>query len=176
MVLHIFTDGSTINNGKPDARGGIGVYIVELNYRLGLSYLVEPPTNQRCELYAILRALEVYLSYYMIEGGEKDVCVYSDSMYAINALTKWVDDWRKRGWKTAGKEPVKNLWIIQQIDYLQQLYNKLGIKIKYKFVKAHRNAPKNKATEEYFEWEGNDIVDKLAKKGAENVGKIFYKR
>lgn len=175
MVLHIFTDGSCINNGKPDARGGIGIYIVELNYRFWLSYLVEPPTNQRCELYAILKALETYFNYYMDEGGEREVVIYSDSMYSINAITKWIDDWKKRGWKTASKGEVKNLWIIQQLDYIQQLYKKAEIKVEYRFVKAHRNEP-GKDSKEYFEWYGNDVVDKLAKSGADNTKKLFYKK
>ena len=175
MVLHIFTDGSCINNGKADARGGIGIYMVELDYRYWQSYVVEEPTNQRCELYAILKALETYINYYMENGGYKDVVVYSDSMYSINAATKWIKDWRKRGWKTAGKGDVKNLWLIQQIDYLQGLYDKLGIKLEYRFVKAHRKEM-DKGEDGYFEWEGNNIVDKLAKKGAENGKKLFYKK
>lgn len=172
MAVHIFTDGSTINNGKPNARGGIGIFINELNIRHSISYLIETPTNQRCELYAILKALEIYLNLYLENGGDKNVIIYSDSMYSINSATKWLPNWKKLGWKTSSKGEIKNLWLIQQIDFLQEMYKKANITINYKFVRAHKMEPKDKKSEEYFEWKGNDIVDKLAKKGADNIKKM----
>lgn len=172
MVVHIFTDGSTINNGKSNARGGIGIYLVEINKKLSLSYLLEKPTNQRCELYAILKALEYYLNEYLENGGEKEIKIYTDSMYSINSATKWLPNWKKLGWKTSSKGEIKNLWLIQQIDYIQELYKFNGMIINYIFVKSHTTEPIDKKTKEYFEWKGNDIVDRLAKKGADKMIKL----
>ena len=171
-MINIFTDGSTLNNGKPNATGGIGIFIPQLEYQLSLSYLLEVPTNQRCELYAILKALEIYLNLHLEKNIEKEITIFTDSMYCINSLTKWLTNWKAKGWKTSGKEEIKNLWLIQQIDYLQNLYEKVGVKICYQFVRAHMKEP-SKTDKDYWLWEGNEIVDRLAKKGANNVKKIM---
>ena len=172
-MINIFTDGSTLNNGKPNATGGIGIYIPHMDYRLSLSYMLETPTNQRCELYAILKALELYMNLHLEKEIDNEITIFTDSMYCINSLTKWLPNWKKLGWKTSSKEEIKNLWLIQQIDFLQSIYEKANVKINYQFIRAHTKEPA-KTDKDYWIWEGNDVVDRLAKKGAINMKK-FYK-
>lgn len=165
-TINIFTDGSAINNGTPIASGGFGIYMVEPNIRISMPYVVELATNQRCELYAILRALELVMVQILEKKMVDHVIIYSDSMYCINVCSKWIPSWKTKGWKTSEGKEVKNLWIVQQIDHLQVLYYKLGVKLEYKFVGSHREEPKDKKSEEYFRWRGNDVADKLSKKGS----------
>jgi ribonuclease HI len=174
-AINIFTDGSAINNGKKNASGGIGVYIVELNYKLSLPYFIELATNQRCELYAIIKALETYLSVKLKNNKiPNKVIIYSDSMYCINVCTKWIPGWKKQDWKTSEKEDVKNVCLIKQIDKIQQLCFIKGITVEYQFVSSHKDEPRDKKSREHFLWKGNDMVDKLAKSASSNYLKFFF--
>jgi len=165
-TINIFTDGSAINNGRADAIGGIGIYIPELNYRLSMPYLIELATNQRCELYAIMKALEYYMTKSLEKSMPKHIRIYSDSMYCINVCQKWIPSWKKKEWKTSDGSEVKNLCLVQAIDTLQVWYYRFGIKIDYEFVGSHREEPKDKKSKEYFLWNGNETADQLAKKAS----------
>jgi len=171
--INIFTDGSAINNGKSNASGGIGIYMAELNFKLSLPYLIELATNQRCELYAILRALEIYLAMSLDRQMPKSIRIHSDSMYSINVCSKWIPGWKKKDWKTADGKEVKNLCLIQQIDHIQSLYYRSGVKIEYFFVGSHLDEPTSKRSLEYFRWKGNNVADGLAKKASVSYLKRF---
>lgn len=106
-------------------------------------------TNNQMELLAAIYALEIAQS-----RGYTHVCITTDSQYVKNGITKWVDGWVWRNWKTAAGKPVKNkeLW--------QQLHERTNnIVIKWNWVKAHTG--KSSGNYKY-----NDIVDKLARKTA----------
>ncbi len=109
MLVEIYTDGSA--RGNPDGPGGYGVVLQfvdskgelhEKEYSAGY----KKTTNNRMELMAAIAALEQLLK-------PCEVTLYSDSQYLVNAFQQnWIGTWQKKGWKRAGKEPVKNvdLW------------------------------------------------------------------
>ena len=177
-MVSIFTDGSTFNNGKKNASGGIGLFIPYLEYELSMPFLLEVPTNQKTELYAIQKGLEVYLTYCMRKSNlseeEKKVLLYTDSEYCIKSLTQWISGWKKSGWISAKKEPVKNLEFIKPIDYILGLYGKKGINVKFIHINSHQKEPR-KDSAEYEIWKGNDKVDKLAVKGSKEFQGFYMK-
>ena len=105
MKLIVFTDGAAHNNGKLNCKAGVGIYIPEKNIEISEKY-ENNPTNQRAELTAIKKAIEI---------TSEELIIYTDSMYSINCLTKWNDKWIKNDWKNSKKETVKNKDIIQDI-------------------------------------------------------------
>ncbi len=153
----VFTDGSFIKT-KNKLLCGYGVYFPNGEIEnVAEPFTIEPLTNQRAELYAIYKALE------MITGKLifKTVQIYTDSEYSMKSLTVWIDSWEKNGWKTAGKKSVKNLDIILKIhDILKKYPNQ----ITFYHVLSHTG-------KEDFLSTSNDIVDNLAKKGAEKSKK-----
>lgn len=122
--LYFFTDGGCENNGKKDSIGAVGIsrlhrnsteYVFEnLATEHGelcdiFSIKVDSPTNNTCELLAILRALR--WSYNLKQTKEiKDVVIFSDSAYCINGITEWCHNWRKNGWDKKGGLANKELW------------------------------------------------------------------
>lgn len=161
IMLLVFTDGSTINNGKKNAKGGIGVYIVEtsLSYEKQSEYSyserVEKPTNQKCELLAIKQALLILNEKFNSYKG--NVMIYSDSMYSINCVTKWYKNWKNNGWKNSKNQDVKNKEIIQ--DILSLLETKRNIQFHH--IRSHQPKPDGDGLE-LLKWEGNENADSLA--------------
>jgi ribonuclease HI len=142
----VFTDGATSNNGKPNAKGGYGVFFSHGNslnesQPFPNNFKTTKVTNNRCEFYAILRAIEIYFEYNPnnVQGKSK-LIIYSDSDYSIKSLTIWIKKWKGNGWKTVAKKNVLNSDLIQIIDgYLTQY--KQVIDIEFEHVRAHKSAP-----------------------------------
>lgn len=155
----IFTDGAVPNNQKAGNRkGGVGVFFGPDDPR-NISYgMKESPslkvTNQVCELTACIKAIETVVSTEKI--GKKDIIICTDSMYIINSITEWAKNWEKNNWKKADNKPIQNDVLIKKLYYLSK-----NLKVGYKHVKAHTSPPKTDS-EEYFEWFGNYMADKLA--------------
>lgn len=108
MNVTIYTDGSARGNPGPGGYGAVLRYTAPSGkeHVLELSRGYERTTNNRMELMAVIAALEVLNRPCTVE-------LHSDSQYVVNAFNKhWIEGWIKRGWKTAGKKPVKNpdLW------------------------------------------------------------------
>jgi ribonuclease HI len=187
-TFHLFTDGSCINNGKPNARAGIGIYILEelkdsidtdtnqknddllkngQEYALNIISVFKKfdiidttATNQRAELSAILSGL--YLLTGEIEPNvEIIVKLYTDSSYSINSMTKWYKSWIKNNWKTSKGENVRNKDLLEKIIEFKEL---LGKNLYIQHVKSHKQQP-SLGTIDYFKWYGNDKADKLANYG-----------
>ena len=159
----IFTDGSSIANGKSNCVSGCGVYFAEEDISISLSCKkaseycnipIQIESNNVGELMGILVALTI--------AKEKDVeqttVIYSDSMYCINSVTNWWKNWEKNDWNTSNGTPVKNKEIIQriikEISHFQDLT--------FKHVKGHKKEPQETDTEEFFLWNGNNKADRLA--------------
>ena len=122
--LTIFTDGSCLSNGTPTARAGIGIYFGPSDPRNTAARLPgTTQTNNRAELFAVIRALEIALDK---EPG-RGVIVYSDSSYMRQGMEKWVKGWMKRGWKTReGKNVLnKDLWL--RLEGLKGRFPKDGV-------------------------------------------------
>lgn len=147
-VIKVYTDGSSRANGQAGARAGFGVFFGQGDPRNVSEPLPgEPQTNQRAELMAIQRALEVV-------PGDEDVQIISDSQYSINCVTKWAANWEKNDWVTSNGESVKNRDIIQTVVDRMAQRRKEGGNTFYKWVKGHAQDP------------GNIAADFLAVKGA----------
>lgn len=126
--IFIYTDGACSNNGKKNASAGIGVYIENM-YSIS-EKIIGKQTNQRAELYAILKALNII----NIKDYNR-IIIYTDSLYSINCITKWVNGWIKNGWLDKKKYPIKNKDIIESI---YNIYIKHST-IEFNHVIAHTN-------------------------------------
>ena len=143
----IYADGSSLAN--PGGPGGTGFVVFDREHSAlrfgGKRYDRDGDfevTNNRMELRAVLEALEG------IPDGAT-VELISDSLYTINALSKWIHGWRKKGWKTAEGKAVLNRDLIEQIDGRTR-----QLKVKYGWVRGHDGHPVN------------EVVDALAQSAA----------
>ena len=152
--LKCYTDGSCFGNPGP---GGWGIYIksdtAEIYEMSGGPGNTGPnTTNNEMELTAALKLLEFLLSNSMATGIK--VTIFSDSSYLINGIKTWILNWKKNGWKTSSKQPVKNLELWKQLDCSATRLRALVKTLKWKWIKAHNGD---------F---GNEAADRLAKSWA----------
>ncbi|MEL7108755.1 MAG: ribonuclease HI [Pseudomonadota bacterium] len=140
--VKIWTDGACSGNPGP---GGWGVLLLAGTRRKELYGGDPDTTNNRMELMAAIEALNALKK-------ASAVTLHTDSTYVKDGLTKWIHGWKKNGWKTAAKKPVKNkdLWIA--LDDACQRHD-----IKWVWVKGHAGD------------EGNEKADELARRGAEEA-------
>lgn len=88
-------------------------------------------TNNRMELTAVIEGMRALKS-------SSRVDLYSDSQYVLNGLKTWMDDWKKRGWKTSAKKPVKNQDLWEILDEMRKLHQ-----IRFHWVRGHSEHPEN---------------------------------
>ena len=145
-----FADGSSLKN--PGGPGGTGFIVFDRAHsalRFGSQrYLLDEPhavTNNRMELRAVLAALEG------LPAGET-VEVTSDSRYVVDALSKWIHGWRKRGWVTSTGTQVLNRDLMEALDERAR-----SLKVRYTWVRGHVGHPLN------------ELVDTLAQSAARGV-------
>lgn len=159
-IMHVFTDGACPNNGKRNANAAWGALLVSDNGYIvldrfsGAIPLSESQTNQRAELTALLRGVEVAEKQLARDSTLKKIQVWSDSQYSINCASVWGPTWKSRGWKKQGGE-------IQHLDLIRVLVEKtqsLGFKIEYKWLKGHKGGDSQRV----FPWMFNHQVDALA--------------
>lgn len=134
----IYTDGACSGNPGP---GGWGAILISGEHRKELSGGETPTTNNRMELMAAISALEALKK-------PSDVELHTDSIYLRDGITKWVHGWRRNGWKTADKKPVKNAELWQRLVDAQARHT-----VDWRWVKGHS---------EHVE---NDRADELAREG-----------
>jgi ribonuclease HI len=155
--IAVYCDGSTIDNGKKNASGGIGIFFTQNDPKnVSEPFLLEIPTNQRTELYAFLRALKIINQ--MIDCDREnnyEFDLYTDSRYTINCVTKWITGWAKNNWIKANGQPVQNLSLIQQ---LSKEYNQHRRQIRIHHVRSHTRLNDPHSI-------GNEFADQLAKNG-----------
>ena len=139
----IYTDGACSGNPGP---GGWGAILMMGENRKEISGGLANTTNNVMELTAVIEALK------MLKRPCK-VNVYSDSAYVVNAFVqKWIYGWIKKGWKTAGNEPVKNKELWQELYNLTQKH-----KVEFIKVKGHANNEFNNRCDEM----ARDAISKL---------------
>ncbi len=127
-MIIAYTDGACSGNPGP---GGWGVVLIEGDDRTELKGGESATTNNRMELMAAMKALET-----AADGAP--VTIYTDSQYVKNGVTTWIKSWKKNGWKTAAKKPVKNqdLWV--ELDALAN-----ARPVDWRWVKGHAGHPEN---------------------------------
>ena len=152
--ITIFTDGCCINNGRgKNVTAGYGVYFGSDDPRNIAEPYRDRPTNNRAELYAIIRAIETVEE--ELKAGKK-VEIYTDSDYSLKTYTLYAPKWEKRGWRKSDGAPVKNLELVKR-GY--ELYNTYSSRLTLLKVKAHTGASDTLSI-------GNHWADRLANIGA----------
>ncbi|MGH8701648.1 MAG: ribonuclease HI [Burkholderiales bacterium] len=141
-IVEIYTDGSC--KGNPGA-GGWGVLLMQGGKTRELHGGEAHTTNNRMELIAVIRALEA------LEGGTR-VRLHTDSQYVQLGISKWIRDWKKRGWRTADRKPVKNVDLWRQLDELAG-----GHEVEWIWVRGHDGNV------------GNERADELANRGVAEI-------
>jgi len=137
-----YTDGACRGNPGP---GGWGVFLQYGEHRKEFSGGEAPTTNNRMELMAAISALESLRE-------PCKVALHTDSKYVLQGLTEWLPGWKKRGWKTADKKPVKNQDLWERLDAAAARHQ-----VDWKWVKGHAGDP------------GNENADRLANQGLETA-------
>lgn len=130
----IHTDGACSGNPGP---GGWGAILEWKGHRKEISGAEPETTNNRMELLAAIRALEA------IKGQGKPVRLVTDSTYVRDGVTKWIHGWKKNGWKTAAKKPVKNADLWKELESAADRH-----KVTWEWVKGHSGHPENDRADE----------------------------
>ncbi len=141
-TVEIYTDGACRGNPGP---GGWGVVLIAGRHRKTLHGGERDTTNNRMELTAAIEALNA------LRGGRR-VVLHTDSKYVMDGITDWMAAWKKRGWKTAAKKPVKNKDLWQALDQAASRHD-----INWVWVKGHDGNP------------GNEEADALANLGIDEL-------
>ncbi|EKE76920.1 MULTISPECIES: ribonuclease HI [Oceanibaculum] len=127
-IVEIYTDGACSGNPGP---GGWGAILRYGRHEKELSGAEPATTNNRMEMTAAIMALEALTRPSTVE-------LYTDSTYLRDGILKWLPSWKKRGWLTADKKPVKN------VDLWQRLETALGPhRVTWHWVKGHAGHPEN---------------------------------
>ena len=140
-------------------------------------FLLKPITNNRCEIFAVIKAIENYAASCPAPpktktAPQRQLIIYCDSMYTIDLITKWIHRWKQNGWKTATGKDVKNKDLIVWLDSLITV-NKYNFQISFEHAKAHRKEPKDKTSYSHFLWYGNMMADKFATNASKVASKAF---
>lgn len=139
--ITIYTDGACSGNPGP---GGWGALLIYADHQKELMEGDFNTTNNRMELTAAIEALNAL-------KHKCSVTLHTDSTYVKDGITKWIDNWKQNGWRTAAKKPVKNADLWQALDEAVGRHD-----VVWKWVKGHNGD------------EGNERADELANMGLNN--------
>jgi ribonuclease HI len=142
IQVEIYTDGACKGNPGP---GGWGALLRYNGQEKELFGGARDTTNNRMELTAVICGLQALTR-------PCRVVVYTDSQYVKNGISEWIHNWKKRGWKTASKEPVKNADLWQALDAERGRHD-----VEWRWVKGHAGH------------EFNERADALANRGVLSI-------
>lgn len=140
--VEIYTDGACRGNPGP---GGWGALLRYGDHERELCGGEKSTTNNRMELCAAIEALQAL-------SRPCAVVLYTDSQYVRNGIEDWLPDWKRRGWRTAARKPVKNADLWRRLDELVQNH-----RIEWHWVRGHAGNP------------GNERADELANRGLDET-------
>jgi ribonuclease HI len=140
--VEIFTDGACKGNPGP---GGWGAWLKNGEHEKEICGGERNTTNNRMELMAVIEALSALTR-------PCNVVLHTDSQYVQKGISEWIHGWKKRGWKTAAKEPVKNADLWQALDAAQARHQ-----VEWRWVRGHSGHV------------GNERADQLATRGCASV-------
>jgi len=129
----IYTDGACSGNPGP---GGWGAVLISGQHRKELSGGEALTTNNRMELLAAISALEALKGPSMVE-------IHTDSQYLRNGVTRWIHSWKRNGWRTADRKPVKNAELWQRLDAAQSRHE-----VAWHWVRGHAGEVENERADE----------------------------
>jgi len=135
QAVTLYTDGACRGNPGP---GGWGVYMQYGSHERKLKGFARDTTNNRMELLAAIEGLKAL-------KRRCQVNLHTDSKYVMQGITQWLDGWKRNGWKTAAKKPVKNVELWRELEQLNARHH-----VNWHWVKGHAGVP------------GNEIADSLA--------------
>ena len=130
--VEIFTDGACRGNPGP---GGWGAILRLARNEKELWGGARETTNNRMELTAVIRALEALKR--PVSGR-----VHTDSQYVLKGINEWIHGWKRNGWKTASRQPVKNADLWERLDALSRQH-----KLEWVWVKGHAGHPENESAD-----------------------------
>ena len=142
-IVEIFTDGACSGNPGP---GGWGVLLRWRGHEKELYGGEKETTNNRMELMAAIQGVGA------LTRGRR-AAVYTDSKYVKDGITEWIDNWKRNGWRTAAKKPVKNEDLWRRLDEALK-----GHDVDWHWIKGHAGHPEN------------ERADALARRGIEEAG------
>jgi len=142
-VVRIYTDGACKGNPGP---GGWGALLRSGGDERELFGGDPATTNNRMELTAVIRALATLQQRSKVE-------VYTDSEYVMKGITEWLAAWKRRGWKTADRKPVKNADLWRELDEVAGRHE-----VRWHWVRGHAGHPEN------------ERADALANRGVASLG------
>ena len=131
--VEIFTDGACSGNPGP---GGWGAILHWKGHEKELSGAEAETTNNRMELTAAIAALEAL-------KRRSKVRLVTDSTYVRDGVTKWIHGWKRNGWKTAAKKPVKNDDLWKRLDAIASKHD-----VTWEWVKGHAGHPENERADQ----------------------------
>ena len=141
--IEMFTDGACRGNPGP---GGWGVMLRFNSTEKELFGGEAQTTNNRMELMAAIRGLEALTK-------PCSVVLTTDSQYVMKGITEWMENWKRRGWKTAAKKPVKNVDLWQRLSSALEKHE-----VEWQWVRGHTGHPEN------------ERADELANRGIDELG------
>lgn len=141
-TVHVFTDGACSGNPGP---GGWGVVMRWGDHEREMFGGETDTTNNRMELMAAISALESLTR-------PSSVVITTDSTYVMQGITTWIKNWKRRNWRTASKQPVKNVDLWQRLDEAVSRHE-----VSWEWVKGHSGHPEN------------ERADELARRGIEDI-------
>ena len=141
-IINIYTDGACRGNPGPGGWGALLEYNGHTKKIYGSSALT---TNNIMELTAVIESLKII-------NKQSEIIITTDSTYVKNGITKWIHNWKLKGWKTASKKPVKNKSLWKKLDSLSKQHT-----IQWEWVRGHTGHP------------GNEEADLLANKGIDEL-------
>ncbi len=133
LPIVIYTDGACSGNPGPGGWGAILTYGDNCKEISGGEALT---TNNRMELMAAISALDALKKPSRVE-------LHTDSQYVMKGITQWIHGWKKNGWKTADKKPVKNVELWQRLDEARRIHE-----IDWRWVKGHAGHAENERADE----------------------------
>ncbi len=127
--VEIFTDGACLGNPGP---GGWGAILRWRDKTREMSGGSPASTNNRMELMAAIEALEA------LRRPGMRVRLYTDSMYVRDGITRWIHQWKRNGWRTAARKPVRNAELWQRLDAAMAAHD-----VEWHWVRGHAGHPEN---------------------------------
>ena len=141
-AVDIYTDGACSGNPGP---GGWGALLVAKGHEKEISGSANPTTNNHMELMAAIQALETLKRPSLVR-------LHTDSMYLRDGITRYIHNWKRNGWKTADKKPVKNVDLWQRLEAAIERH-----RVEWHWVRGHSGHPEN------------ERADALARQGVEQA-------
>jgi len=142
-MIKIYTDGAC--KGNPGI-GGWGALLIHNEQSIEIFDGELQTTNNRMELKAVIEALN------HAKSMSDDIQIYTDSSYVQKGIQEWIHNWKKNGWRSSNKKPVKNQDLWQELDTLNS-----SLKVEWFWVKGHAGHP------------GNERADFLANEGVKKI-------